>query len=194
MGVHAVVTGGQSMNPRPPTWCKRSSRCRHPRSSSSRTTSNIIPVAEQVDAQTSRTVRVVPTRGIAEGIASPMSYDPQSTAEANADSMTEVASGVLAGEVTQAVRESTSDAGPIYRRLAGIRREASAQCSRPWQEHNRTAQRHDPRDHELLTVIVGETPTTTPPPASSRGSKSITGTSGRGRGRPTALPYYFGLE
>ena len=29
---------------------------------------NIIPVAEQVDAQTSHTVKVVPTRGIAEGI------------------------------------------------------------------------------------------------------------------------------
>src|SRR3546814_11096935 len=36
---------------------------------------NIIPVAEQVDAQTSRSVRVVPTRGIAEAFAALMGYD-----------------------------------------------------------------------------------------------------------------------
>ena len=119
---------------------------------------NIIPVAEQVDAQTSRTVRVVPTRGIAEGIASLMSYDPQSTAEANADSMTEVASGVLAGEVTQAVRESTSDAGPIATGdWLGIRREGICAVQSTMAEAAiELLNVMITRDHELLTVIAGE--------------------------------------
>ena len=46
---------------------------------------NIIPVAEQVDAQTSKTVRVVPTRGIAEGFAALLAYDPEADVDDNAD-------------------------------------------------------------------------------------------------------------
>ena len=38
---------------------------------------NIIPVAEQVDALTTKTVRVVPTTGIAEGFAALLEYDPE---------------------------------------------------------------------------------------------------------------------
>ena len=45
---------------------------------------NIIPVAEQVDAQTAKTVFVVPTRGIAQGFASLLAYDPEAPADVNA--------------------------------------------------------------------------------------------------------------
>src|SRR5690606_21608095 len=74
---------------------------------------NIIPVAEQVDGHTSRTVRVVPTRGIAEGFAALMGYDPEAPAEANAAEMLSLAGNVVAGEVTRAVRDSTCSLGPI---------------------------------------------------------------------------------
>jgi dihydroxyacetone kinase-like predicted kinase len=70
-------------------------------------------VAEQVDAQTSKSVRVVPTRGVTEGFAALLAYDPEADLDANADSMAAAASGVVAGEITQAVRDSASDAGPI---------------------------------------------------------------------------------
>ena len=40
---------------------------------------NIIPVAEQVDALTHKSVAVIPTRGIAEGFAALMQYDPEAS-------------------------------------------------------------------------------------------------------------------
>jgi dihydroxyacetone kinase-like predicted kinase len=74
---------------------------------------NIVPVAQQVDAQTAKTVRVVPTRGATEGFAALLAYDPEADADDNADAMTAAAGSVVAGEVTRAVRDSASDAGPI---------------------------------------------------------------------------------
>lgn len=157
MGVHAVVTGGQSMNPSTADLVAAVESVPAPEVVILPNNKNIIPVAEQVDAQSSRTVRVVPTRGIAEGMASLMVYDPQMSAEANAGAMTQAASDIVAGEVTQAVRDSTSDAGPIANGdWLGICREGirsvepsmfEAACS--------LLDVIIDNDHELLTVIAG---------------------------------------
>ena len=158
MGVHAVVTGGQSMNPSTADLVAAVESVPAPEVVVLPNNKNIIPVAEQVDAQTSRTVRVVATRGIAEGIASLMAYDPQTTADANAEAMADTASGVVAGEVTQAVRESTSDAGPIAEGdWLGIRREGICAVQPTMAEA--AIELLDAildRDHELLTIIAGE--------------------------------------
>src|SRR5439155_3716339 len=74
---------------------------------------NIVPVAEQVDELTSKTVRVVKTHGIAEGFAALLEYDPEASAEQNQRSMTGAAERVTAGEITRPVRPSSSPAGPI---------------------------------------------------------------------------------
>ncbi len=113
MGVHAVVTGGQSMNPSTADLVAAVEAVPAPEVVILPNNKNIIPVAEQVDAQTSRTVRVVPTRGVAEGMASLMAYDPQVSADVNAEAMTSLAGDVVTGEVTRAVRSSVSEAGPI---------------------------------------------------------------------------------
>jgi len=74
---------------------------------------NIIPVAERAAASADKVVRVVPTRGIAEGFAALLEYDPEADADANVVSMVASASRVVSGEVTRAVRTSRSDAGMI---------------------------------------------------------------------------------
>ena len=74
---------------------------------------NIIPVAEQVDGQTAKSVSVVPTRGVSEGFAALLAYDPEADLDTNTSGMAEAAGNVVAGEVTQAVRDSASDAGTI---------------------------------------------------------------------------------
>jgi dihydroxyacetone kinase-like predicted kinase len=43
-----------------------------------------------------------------------VSYDPEASAEENADEMAAAASAVVAGEVTRAVRDAPSDAGAIH--------------------------------------------------------------------------------
>jgi dihydroxyacetone kinase-like predicted kinase len=70
-------------------------------------------VAEQVDGLSDVTVRVVPTRGIAEGFAALLAYDPGAPATENAKEMAAASEAVVAGEVTRAVRDSSCEVGPI---------------------------------------------------------------------------------
>jgi hypothetical protein len=56
---------------------------------------------------------VVPTSGIVEGFAALLEYDPEAGADDNATSMAASARRVVAGEVTQAVRDATGPMGPI---------------------------------------------------------------------------------
>jgi len=158
MGVHAVVAGGQSMNPSTADLVAAVESVPAPEVVILPNNKNIIPVAEQVDAQSSRTVRVVPTRGIAEGMASLMVYDPQQSAEKNAGAMTQAASDVVAGEVTQAVRDSVSDAGPIANGdWLGICREGIRSVEPSMFEAARgLLDVLIDHEHELLTVIAGD--------------------------------------
>ena len=113
LGVQRVVTGGQTMNPSTADLVAAVEACPADRVVILPNNKNIIPVAEQVDGQTTKQVAVVPTRGVSEGFAALLAYDPEADLDGNAAGMTEAAGAVVAGEVTQAVRDSSSDAGPI---------------------------------------------------------------------------------
>jgi len=198
MGVHAVVAGGQSMNPSTADLVAAVESVPAPEVVVLPNNKNIIPVAEQVDSQTSRTVRVVPTRGIAEGIASLMAYDPQASADANAEAMTATASGVVAGEVTQAVRSATSDAGPVVSGdWIGIARSGIVAVKATMVDAATallTAILDD--EHELLTIIAGAE-------ADEESTSAIQAWIGAKHpdvevevheGGQPVYPYYFGLE
>jgi DAK2 domain fusion protein YloV len=111
--VQRIVTGGQTMNPSTADLLAAVEACPADQVVILPNNKNIVPVAEQVDAQTSKRVRVVPTRGVAEGFAALLAYDPEADLDTNAEAMAAAAEGVVAGEVTRAVRDSSSDAGPI---------------------------------------------------------------------------------
>ncbi len=113
LGVQGIVTGGQSMNPSTAELIRAVELVPAEHVVILPNNKNIIPVAEQVDAYTHKTVRVVPTKGITEGFAALLAYDPQAESEANADEMEDAAANVVAGEVTQAVRDASCDVGPI---------------------------------------------------------------------------------
>jgi DAK2 domain fusion protein YloV len=113
LGVQGIVAGGQSMNPSTADLLAAVERVPAEQVVILPNNKNIIPVAEQVDMQTSRSVRVVPTRGIAEGFAALMAYDPEAPVDENAKEMVSQAGNVVAGEVTRAVRDSTSSVGSI---------------------------------------------------------------------------------
>jgi dihydroxyacetone kinase-like predicted kinase len=74
---------------------------------------NIIPVARQVVELSTKKVVVVPTLGVQEGFAALLAYDPAAGAQENADAMLEMANGVVAGEVTQAIRDAVGPTGEI---------------------------------------------------------------------------------
>jgi DAK2 domain fusion protein YloV len=113
LGVQGIVQGGQSMNPSTAELLAAVEQVPADQVVILPNNKNIIPVAEQVDEMTEKSVVVVPTRGITEGFAALVAYDPEADAAENAAEMTEAADSVVAGEVTQAVRASSCDVGPI---------------------------------------------------------------------------------
>ena len=113
LGVQGIVQGGQSMNPSTAELLAAVEAVPAEQVVILPNNKNIIPVAEQVDEQTAKSVVVVPTRGVTEGFAALVAYDPEADAAQNVAEMTEAADHVVAGEVTQAVRASSCDVGPI---------------------------------------------------------------------------------
>ncbi|MEO7555473.1 MAG: DAK2 domain-containing protein, partial [Acidimicrobiales bacterium] len=113
LGVQRIVAGGQSMNPSTQQLIDAVEAAPADEVVILPNNKNIIPVAEQVQAHTAKAVRVVPTRGITEGFAALVVYDPEAPSDENAKEMAAAAGHVVAGEVTQAVRAATSDAGRI---------------------------------------------------------------------------------
>jgi hypothetical protein len=113
LGVQQTVTGGQTMNPSTAQLLGAIDAAPGPEVVILPNNKNIIPVAEQAARLAAKVARVVPTQGIAEGFAALLAYDPQAGAEENARDMGEAAARVTTGEITRAVRSSTSDVGPI---------------------------------------------------------------------------------
>jgi DAK2 domain fusion protein YloV len=113
LGVQGVVTGGQTMNPSTAELLDAVEHMNAQNVVILPNNKNIIPVANQIDGLTSKTVRVVPTCSMPEGLAALVFYDPEATAETNAESMASAAEAVATGEVTQAVRSTTTAAGMV---------------------------------------------------------------------------------
>ena len=113
LGVHGVVTGGQTLNPSTAELLDAVERMNAQQVIILPNNKNIIPVANQVGELTKKTVRVVPTCSMPEALAALVVYDPEASAERNADEMTDAAISVATGEITQAVRDTESDAGTI---------------------------------------------------------------------------------
>ncbi len=121
-------------------------------------------MAEQVADHTAKTVRVVRTTGVAEGFGALLGYDPQATVAENELSMRAAADRVVSGEITRAVRDSNTDAGPVkegdYLGLAG----SKITVVRPTLAEAAT----DLLDgivtdiHEIVTIIEGEGATAAP--------------------------------
>jgi len=113
LGVHGVVSGGQTLNPSTAELLATVEHMNSRQVVILPNNKNIIPVAQQIDALTTKEVRVVPTTSMPEALAALVSYDPQASAESNVRSMASAAQGVATGEVTRAVRATSTDAGPV---------------------------------------------------------------------------------
>ena len=198
MGVSRVVAGGQSMNPSTAELLAAVDSLPTGNVVLLPNNKNIIPVAEQVDGETERTVSVVPTRSVVEGIASLLAFSADNTAVHNATAMAASAAAVTAAEVTQAVRDATSSAGPISAGdwlgigpagITAVESEAAATATALL-----SAIIDD--DHELLTVLTGadadEAATEAIVAHVSENHPEVE-VEVREGGQPL-YPYYFGLE
>lgn len=113
LGVHGVVTGGQTLNPSTQELLEVVERMNANEVVILPNNKNIIPVAQQVDGLTTKIVRVVPTCSMPEALAALVNYDPEAPAEQNLASMNKAAVAVVTGEVTTAVRDTKTEAGDV---------------------------------------------------------------------------------
>ncbi len=158
LGVQVAVTGGQTLNPSTAELLDAVERVNAAQVVVLPNNKNIVPVAEQLDALTPKHVVVVPTRSMPEALAALVSYDPEADVATNAAEMGEAAESVYAGEITQAVRDTTSDAGPIAEGdwLGIVRGDGIVAVDADLQVTTHRLLDHLLRDgRELLTVVVG---------------------------------------
>jgi hypothetical protein len=113
LGVQHVVAGGQSMNPSTAQILEAVQACAADSVIVLPNNKNIVPVARQVPELADRPVAVVPTTAVVEALSALVAYDAAASLEENVAAMNEAASRVRAGEVTQAVRDSVAECGPI---------------------------------------------------------------------------------
>ena len=158
LGVHGVVTGGQTLNPSTQELLDAVEHMNASQVVILPNNKNIIPVAQQVDALTKKDVRVVPTCSMPEALAALVAYDPAASAEHNGTAMAKAAAAVVTGEITTAVRDTKTDAGAVKAgdTIGLVRGDGVVaiapdvfECATALLKHIVTD------DRELLTIIVG---------------------------------------
>ncbi|MFM7745153.1 MAG: DAK2 domain-containing protein [Actinomycetota bacterium] len=158
LGVHGVVSGGQSLNPSTAELLDAVERMNANQIVLLPNNKNIIPVANQVGELTKKEVRVVPSCSMPEALASLVLYDPEASAEHNAREMSAAAASVATGEITQAVRDTDSDAGPITTGdwIGIVRGDGIVAIGGTWRAATTQLLDHliSP-DREILTVLAG---------------------------------------
>jgi DAK2 domain fusion protein YloV len=114
LGAQQVVTGGQTMNPSTQDLLQAVEQVKANTVVLLPNNKNIVPVASQVDALTTKQVLVVPTVTVPQGLAAMVAYFPSNTDGSDlASLMEEAAHEVRTGELTRAVRSSATPIGPV---------------------------------------------------------------------------------
>lgn len=113
LGVGYVVSGGQSMNPSAEDILNAVNAVASEEVVVMPNNSNIIMAAQQAAALSEKPVQVLTTKYIPQGLTAMLGFNPEATAEENAQAMQEYADGVKSGQVTYAVRDSSADGKEI---------------------------------------------------------------------------------
>jgi len=109
LGCHAVVDGGQSMNPSAAQLLEAVDKLGAEEVVVLPNNGNVILTAEQAAGMSSRHIAVVPSASLPLGLAAMLAFDPDSDAVGNARAMQDAIADVHSAEVTRAVRDSELD-------------------------------------------------------------------------------------
>lgn len=105
MGASGIIPGGQTMNPSTEEMLASVNATPADEVLLLPNNKNILLAAQQVPMLTDKQVRIVPTRSIAQGLASLAAYNDDASLDANQEAMTEAATTVTTVELTRAVRD-----------------------------------------------------------------------------------------
>lgn len=198
LGVRTLVKGGQSMNPSTADLVAAVKATGSAEVIILPNNKNIRPVAEQVADLVDQKVTVVPTTSIVEGFAALLAYDPDAAAAANGAAMSSSMAHVVAGEITRAVRDASTEVGEVREgdwiglSATGVVSVADSIA----QASNRLLATLVRPEHELVTIIEGDG-------ATRANTRRITDyladafpqmTVEVHHGGQPLYPYYFGIE
>jgi DAK2 domain fusion protein YloV len=157
LGADVVINGGQTMNPSTEELVEGILAAPAPEVLLIPNNSNIIMAAQQAIALTSKTVAVVPSRNIPQGVAALLAYNPQAGLDQNTSRMTTAMRGVRTGEITYAVRSTSFNgidinAGDI---LGIIEDEIAVTGKEPNEVLGRLLVHLVGDDSEVITILYG---------------------------------------
>ncbi len=112
LGTHVVISGGQTMNPSTQDLLEAMRKIPSNETIVLPNNGNILMAAQQAQllaADEGRTVRVVPSKSIPQGIGALLALNPHADLEHNAGAMTAAIRNVQTGEVTIAVHDANFD-------------------------------------------------------------------------------------
>ena len=118
LGVTSVVPGGQTMNPSTKDLLQAAEQSASDKVIILPNNKNIVLTAGQVQSLTEKTIRVVQSKTIPQGVAALLAFDYEADFETNASIMTEALSTVKSIEVTRAVRSTKLDGLSIKKKQA----------------------------------------------------------------------------
>lgn len=113
LGVDAVVSGGQTMNPSTEDILAAIQSVPAKTVLVLPNNKNIIMAAEQAQKLADREVLVLPTRTVPQGMTAMLNFDPDTAPQENAVNMMSAADNVSTGLITYAARDSEFDGRPI---------------------------------------------------------------------------------
>lgn len=158
LGVHSVVTGGQTMNPSTENFLAAVLQIDSPEILILPNNKNIIMAANEAAKTPNKTIQVLPTHSVPEGVAALVAYDPSATASENLEAMQQEVTDLVVAEVTQAVRNTSIGKQQISQGdFIGISRgEIKTVADTPAKSLCALLSEIIDPDHELLTIFVGE--------------------------------------
>ncbi|MGH7903761.1 MAG: DAK2 domain-containing protein [Candidatus Dormibacteraceae bacterium] len=109
LGVDAIVEGGQTMNPSTQDMLNAVNEVPYPVVLLLPNNKNVLPAAAEVARLTAKTVHVVRSRSVPQGIASVVSFSPDRDLDQNIRAMEQALDQVRTIEVTRAVRDTRAD-------------------------------------------------------------------------------------
>jgi uncharacterized protein len=118
LGTTAIVPGGQTMNPSTKDILQAVKSVASDKVIILPNNKNIILTAEQVKLLTDKTIEIIPTQTIPQGVAALLAFDYEADFKTNADSMREAKSLVKTIEITRAVRSAQLDGLSIKKKQA----------------------------------------------------------------------------
>ena len=114
LGVDAIISGGQTMNPSTQDILEAVNKVPAETVFVLPNNKNIIMAAQQVDALTPKNVVVISSKTVPQGMTAMLNFDPEGTVEANTEAMTAALTTVETMQITYAARNSDFDGYDIH--------------------------------------------------------------------------------